>query len=232
MFCESCLEKVNDATLRAEELPADAREHLRHCASCRKAVSEQTTLLDRMEVELRGLVNTEVPSSLLPKIRQRIAEEQPSWRLRPVLVYGTAFTALLGVAILVFAAKRKSPSHTETVFGDPATAAVAEASGSQSGGSSPIGLASASHESSASGKSRVLAAAKMRPESEVLISAEEQMGLQRYEAMLRARVSADAVVAASETQRPIKPLEIAELGSKQLTIEPLVNEVAEKDSME
>lgn len=231
MFCESCLEKLSDATLRGERMPVDAQEHLERCASCREAVSRRKALFERVEWELGSLVNADVPPSLVPKVRARIAEKRHSWRLRPALVYAAAFAALLGIAI-VFGERRRSPSHIETASAYPAGPAITETSRPSPGVSLPVNAAPAGRESSAaSGKSRVLAAVKMRSEPEVLISTDEQLGLLRYEAILRARVSAATVVAAGETQQPIKPLEIAELDLKRLAIEPLAGETLEKDSM-
>ena len=58
---------------------------------------------------------------------------------------------------------------------------------------------------------------------EVLVSAEEQLGLERYTARLRAgtvEFSARAVVKGN-SDFSIQPLEIAEIALGQLTIEPL-----------
>ena len=69
----------------------------------------------------------------------------------------------------------------------------------------------------------ILDRAAQRSEPEVLVSSEEEAGLRRYADLLRAKSFETSNRAAATDDAPfeIKPLEIAELGLRQLTIQPL-----------
>ena len=71
----------------------------------------------------------------------------------------------------------------------------------------------------------VLSRSKVRSDLEVQVSAEEQAGLEHYSARLRARSLENSAraVGAVESDPPfnIRPLEIAAMDVRQLTIEPL-----------
>jgi len=62
-----------------------------------------------------------------------------------------------------------------------------------------------------------------RSEPEVLVSPDEAAGLRRYADLLRAKSheTSNHTAAISDAPFEIKPLEIAELGLRQLTIQPL-----------
>jgi len=62
-----------------------------------------------------------------------------------------------------------------------------------------------------------------RSEPEVLVSSEEAAGLRRYADLLRAKSleTSNRAAAISDAPFEIKPLEIAELNLRQLTIQPL-----------
>jgi hypothetical protein len=69
----------------------------------------------------------------------------------------------------------------------------------------------------------VIRHSKVHSDAEVLVSHEEQVGLQRYAVRLRARALENTARAAVTNDPPfqIQPLEIAVMDFRQLSIEPL-----------
>jgi hypothetical protein len=223
MFCEFYREALKEAALNGEQLPAQLEAHLEACVPCRVVFSGEKALLGRMESELAALVNAEAPSSLLPKVRAQITARDNVPSLRAAHVYGTLFAALLGIAF-VFVARTRPPTRPHAGFATTSSAVIAGAS------TVPRSDAGQRQEIRAPRKLNHPPARQERVEPEVLISADERIGLQGYQTALRARAIAIQADAANGKPEAIKPLEIAELNVKQLTIEPLASEKPENDS--
>lgn len=216
MFCESCRKTLNEAALSGEPLSAQVRAHLASCASCRESFSEEKALLALLDREVQARANAEMPASLLPRVRQGIAMSSPArtWPV-PVLAYAASGLAIGAIALSfavrtrVSSVKPKSSAHS---ISSPA----------------PTEQSAAQRES---GLGQVLVATNpksQRPpraipnaEPEVLVSAEEELGLKRYAAVLRnAKAEAPAAIKGN-TAAEIEPLQIATVDVKRLSIEPL-----------
>jgi hypothetical protein len=214
MLCEFNRKVVSEAALGGERLRGDAQAHLAVCTSCRRSFSEEQALLGLLEGELRSIANTEVPGSLVPKVRRRIVEvpKSPAWR-PPFLAYVTAGLAI-GAMVLLFGARTRVPLAREDIV--PAVSSIAR--------NEPFAAGEPSE------PQRELVAAKRkgspqrvtpRLQPEVLVSAEEQLGLRRYAASLRATAADGPLRVKNHATPEIMPLEIARMDVKQLSIEPL-----------
>jgi len=215
MFCESYRETLNDAALSDERLPAEVQAHLASCASCRAAFSDEKALFALMDAEVRTRVSAEMPASLLPRVRQEIAASSPARTWRPsVLAYVTS-GLVMGAIALSFAGRKVS-----TVMPEPSAHSISSPA--------PTEQSAAQRES---GLGQVLVATnpkRQRPprairnaKPEVLVSAEEELGLKRYAAVLRnAKAEAPAAIKGN-TAAEIEPLQIATVDVKRLSIEPL-----------
>jgi len=225
MFCEPYRQALTGAALSGEQLPARLEAHLEACVSCRAAFSDEKALLAQMHAEVRRLANAEVPASLLPAVRERIAAgRQRPPRLMSSLAYGTALAALSAIAFLYGGRGRvPSPSATSAGFSVSPTAKK----GSFDAATKLI-------------QPRAFDL-RLRPDQhsgganhfqhDVLISEDEQIGLRRYEQMLRDRAGSAAAATMDDAALAIRPLEIAELEVKELSIEPLVKVDADEASM-
>jgi hypothetical protein len=216
MFCESYRETLKEAALTGERLPAAVQAHLVTCESCRESFAEEKALFALLDAESRTRVNAEMPASLLPRVRQQIASSPaPPTRRWLVLAYVASGLAI-GAIALSFAGRTKAPSVKESPAGGVSSLARNEPIAShKESGSRPVLVAT-------SKKSRRPPQAAVHAEPEVLVSAEEQLGLQRYTASLR-RMTADdrAANVKSDTVLEIKPLEIARMELNGLSIDPL-----------
>jgi hypothetical protein len=194
-------------------LPAEVQAHFASCASCRESFSDEKALFGLIEAEVRIRINAEMPASLLPRVRQEIAASTAArtWRV-PVPAYIASGLAMGAIALSfalrakVWSVKPEPPAHNMSL------PARNEPGVSQKGGG-PVGVTS-----KGSHKQPPVA---LRAEAEVLVSGEEQLGLQRYAASLRSTAADRSADVKPEALLEIKHLEIASVDLKGLSIDPL-----------
>jgi hypothetical protein len=78
--------KLNDALAagRADAIERESSAHLQACSGCRDYYAAQTKLYEAVNSGVRHLVETDAPPSLLPGVRERLAEgayqrPNPAW---------------------------------------------------------------------------------------------------------------------------------------------------------
>jgi len=221
MFCESYRKTLSEVVLLGIRVHGEAAAHLGMCSSCRETLAEERALLQRIDGGLTSLVVSDAPASLIPAVRARIADGAKSRRAWSVLAYVTAAVAI-GAAAISFSLRSKAPQvKLETAIAEPSSAVTSQATSSQV-------EKVLSYERSSQSRLIVThrraspdswAARKTRPD--VLVSADDQLGLQRYAASLRTVARRNAATLGEASGPEIKPLEIAELDLKRLSIEPL-----------
>jgi len=221
MFCESYRKSLSSAAIGGEALTRGQQAHLEGCSSCRAALAEERALADSIDAGLHTLANAEVPASLLPSVRAKIGTAPAAnWRI-PILAFASAVVAL-GTGFFVFRVQPKAnapsvgavPAHTEPAVAAPALR--------PSPPLVPVASASVKLGRSFVAARRAVSASPTF-ESQVLVSQEEQVNLQKYLASRRSAgvATAQEVRVKSEPHEEIAKLEIAELEFGQLNIEPL-----------
>ena len=223
MFCESYRQPLMDAAASGEPLNRALATHVVGCEGCCAAFAEERVLFATIEDSLGVRSNAPAPPSLLPRVRAQIAARptKTTWRI-PALRFAT-LGLVAGVVAISPAfhwhstpddSRGKSPAMAYTVQ----SADSREATGSLVQSAPPVKQFPPRLE-------KVVLSRKVRSGVEVQVSAEEQAGLEHYSARLRARSlenSARAVAAVeSDLAFNIRPLEIAAMDVRQLTIEPL-----------
>lgn len=216
MLCECYRETLNEAALSDEPLPAEVQAHLACCASCRESFSDEKAWFGLIEAEVRIRINAEMPASLLARVRQEIAASPAArtWRV-PVPVYIASGLAV-GAMAFAFAVRTKVSSvKPEPSAHNISLPAPNEPGVSQTAGGSVEMLVATSK------RSHKQPQVALRAEPEVLVSAEEQLGLQRYTASLRSMAADRAANVKPEALLEIQHLEIAGVDLKGLSIDPL-----------
>jgi anti-sigma factor RsiW len=91
MPCEPCKNALIEAAATSAGPQGELRAHLVTCPACRAALAEELSLFSSIDTGLSAVVNAEIPASLLPRVRARIAGEPavtrgwtPSWLAWPV----------------------------------------------------------------------------------------------------------------------------------------------------
>jgi len=226
MFCESYRKVLMEAAGPGEALPRELEEHVAGCEHCHAAFADEQALFRSIDGALQAAANTEIPASLLPRVRMQVASDSTKANRRvPVLAFVTGGLAI-GAIVLSSSSLRHSAISRST--GKELAAPSMQSAVS----SEPTGLSirtssiqvSPSPERLASRRERfVVDRVARRSELEVLVSSEEAAGLRRYADLLRAKSheTSNHTAAISDAPFEIEPLEIAELGLRQLTIQPL-----------
>ena len=117
MPCEHHQNALIEAAASSTAPQGELRTHLATCAACRTAFAQEQSLFSSMDEGLRAVANAEVPASLLPRVRARLADEAApirSWRFPSLVLAGAA---AIVVALLVARAAwhtniERSPSNT------------------------------------------------------------------------------------------------------------------------
>jgi len=225
MFCESYRKVLMEAAGSGETLPRELAEHLAGCEYCHAAFANKQALFRSIDGALQAATNTEIPASLLPRVRTQVALDSTKVNRRlPVLAFVTGGLVIGAIALSSSSLRHSAVSHSTAK--EPAAPSI------QSAVSQPTGLSvetSSIQVSPTPGRlvarreRFILDRAAQRSEPEVLVSSEEEAGLRRYADLLRAKSFETSNRAAATDDAPfeIKPLEIAELGLRQLTIQPL-----------
>jgi hypothetical protein len=81
MPCQHYKEALIEAAASNVQPQGELRAHLDACAACRAAFEQEQSLFASIDAGLHFAANTEVPASLLPRVRARLDEETVPRRL-------------------------------------------------------------------------------------------------------------------------------------------------------
>ncbi len=224
MFCESYRQPLMDAAASGESLNRALATHVADCEGCSAAFAEERALFAAIEDSLGVRSNAPAPPSLVPRVRAQIAASptKTTWRI-PVLAFATLGLVTGVVAISPAFHWHSTPDDSKGK--SPAMASTVQSADSREATGSLVQSAPPVKQFPPRLEKIVLSRSKVRSDVEVQVSAEEQAGLEHYSARLRARSlenSARALGAVeSDLAFNIRPLEIAAMDVRQLTIEPL-----------
>jgi len=218
MFCETYIKPLTDAAASGE-LSAAQREHLASCEPCRIAFAEEQSLFGAIDSGLRTAANSEIPATLIPRIRVAFNDEPaPLRRSFSFLVWGFASAAATAGVVLGLIHLSSKPALVEP--SRPAPVAVAQNSPKRT----PLNPARTGAVSPLQHKrpAVLIESRDSRPESpEVLVPDEERSAFARYMAQISrspANISVRAVLAPRGPQESVQisPIEIASLEPRPL----------------
>jgi len=212
-----------DAAASGESLNRALATHIADCECCSAAFAEERALFVAIEDSLGVRSNAPAPPSLVPRVRAQIAASptKTTWRI-PALAFATL--GLVAGVVAISPAFHWHSTPDDSRGQSPAMASTVQSADSREA-ESLVQSAPPVKQFPPRLEQVVLSRSKVRSDVEVQVSAEEQAGLEHYSARLRARSlenSARAVGAVgSDPAFNIRPLEIAAMDVRQLTIEPL-----------
>ena len=223
MFCELYRQALSDAAVAGKPLPREVSAHLDTCDSCSSAFAAEQSLLAWIDDSLEARVNAEVPPSIVARVQGQIAVNpvMAAWRV-PALTFAT-FSLVAAVAALW------PLVHRQSMVGRSKTNHAAITGTIQSADKPDVNRAAVQVappvKRSFSGREKVIVTfTRAHPGVEVLVSQEEQIGLEGYAARLPARTLETSARAAAVDNEPafnIRSLQIAAMDLRQLSIEPL-----------
>src|ERR1700674_5663997 len=108
MPCEYYQNALIEAAASGVEPQGELRTHLATCAACRTAFAQEQSLFSSIDRGLHVTANAEVPASLLPRVRARLADVAVPRRMWTQPMIFAAASAALAFAIFLFV----RPHHT------------------------------------------------------------------------------------------------------------------------
>lgn len=219
MLCEECRSAITDA-LASGSMSSRLQAHLQSCEACGVAFAGEKALFTAMEVALGDTANADVPVSLVPTVRAAIAgEAAPSPRLRVVWSLAPTLVAV-SLILIVFSPRILRHSHSSNVSVVEVTPDRRDRVSMKADSTAAVPRLSASVRQRHATQRAIPRVARG---PRVIVPADSEAAVLRYAAFLRRRADLAKSLAAAQAQTPaqIKPLEIAEIRSEPLSIDPL-----------
>lgn len=231
MPCEHYQDALIGAAASGREPQGELRAHLAGCAACRTAFAQEQSLFSSMDEGLRAAANAEVPASLLPRVRARLADEPApirSWRFPAFVLAGAA----LAVAVLLFARtawhtnSEQPPSNIRSNSTTPSTMREQEQA-QTSNPASPVSGNSIAHPQVTVTRvpKRSAFSADRESVAEVLVPTDQEVLLVSYAEQWRERKRLP-LVATNFDATNLSPLEIAPIQISQLDVKLMAEEKA------
>ena len=216
MPCEHYQEALIEAAASVNELQGELRAHLAGCAACRTVFAQEQFLFSSMDEGLRVAANAEVPASLLPRVRARLANEAAPRRMwnQPMIFAAASFTLAFAIFLAV------QPHHARPDNQAKQTPQISvSAPGQESGPATQIVSSNVNNSKSSRHSTLLRPVASSQPE--VLVPADEREAFSRFVFTVeRRRDVAAALLAPSPKKQDmlvtVEPLQIAHLEVKPL----------------
>ena len=225
MFCAAYNQSLTDAAASGEALAPALQEHLASCESCRASFAEEQSLFAAIDSGLRMAANSEVPSTLIPRIHVAL-NNQPAPRSQrfslPVWTFAGAVVTAATIFAMLYSPFRHSSNPVNSARVSPPTViAPTNPVPSIVNATPSVGVSTLQH-----GKRNALPEFRAVDAKlpEVIVASEEGTALLRYEEFLRRKSAAQiqaAAVRSLDVPQGIQPLEIAALELGDLKIPPL-----------
>jgi hypothetical protein len=229
MLCQNYKDALIEAAASGSEPQGDLSSHLAGCADCRAGFEQEQALFASIGAGLQVVANSDVPASLLPRVRARLGEAgglQRRW-FHP-WVFATASVAL---ALAIFLSARPHRTIPDSQANEAPQSLVSHTSLTKAGNQNSS--ASAQVTSSAVNKSQTrVHPTLLRPvassQPEVLVPPDEREAFARFVAVLgeRREVALALVTPAPQTKDESTGLEPLQING--LEIKPLVGTDSEQ----
>ena len=224
MTCASRQAAFIELAATGAEPVSELCDHLRECPSCRAILERERNLFSAIDAGLYASTHVEVPGSLLPQVRARIAERSAPglapYRLRKMtLAIAAAATLLLSINSL---RQGKQPP----VSPPPRLALPALPASDILFASAEPAIAKSSRKFFHPPVAVQQPPARLAPSHpEIIVSSDQEILLARYADQLNQRRNARAVVIARATSVEPQPLELELIQIAQLDVKPLAEQL-------
>ena len=223
MPCEHYKNALVEAIASGAEPQGELRAHLAACASCRAAYAEEQSLFAAIDSGLRSAANTDVPPSLLPRVRAGLDEAvAPQRRWMQPLIFASASMAMVVLIFLMVRPHHATPENMAEKAPVSAPTAVEPATHANPvGPSKDIQTVFVTKRHSSAGRNSTNVRSVLSGTPEVLVPPNEREAFARFVATLNERsgVAASLLARASEKEGSLvngDPLQIPDLEIKPL----------------
>jgi hypothetical protein len=228
MPCEPYKNALVEAAATGAEPLGELRAHLAACPACRAALAQEQSLFSSIDTGLSAAVNAEIPASLLPRVRARIAEE-------PAVTRGwiPGWLAMAGAAAIIIAFLAAQAAWRNVAPRKPVEMATQPASPVQvplPPVRSPESAPTSRHDSATQPQVSVVRNSVPRqtrttrnPDPQVLVPRDQEVLLARYAEQWRSRKRLP-LMAETSSDTPMAPLQIAPIQIAQLDVKLMTEE--------
>lgn len=224
MLCEHYKDALIEAAATGAAPQGELRAHLTECAACRASFAQEQSLFAAIDSGLYAAANTQVPPSLLPRVRgslEGVLVGRRHWV--QTLAFASAGVALALVVFLVARPPHRTPENVAEQGAVAAPAAVTPTESTHPEEIPSIGTQIASvrrNRSHTAGNSTIPhSAASSSPE--VLVPPDEREAFARFLGRDRALATPASVSAARAPKAPQEFVEILPVEIASLTVTPL-----------
>jgi len=229
MPCEHYQNALVEAAASGTAPQGELRAHVAACAACRAAFAQEQSLFSSMDEGLRAAANPEVPASLLPRVRARLADEAApirSWRF-PSLVFagGAAMVVALLIARAAWRTNIEQPLSNTSSNSTTSSAVRQQQQTKNSNAASPATGISVANPQVAAARIPARPASSTARESmpEVLVPPDQEVLLVSYAEQWRERKRVP-LVAVNFDATNLSPLQIAPIQIAQLDVKLMAEE--------
>jgi len=232
MPCEHYQDALIEAAASGTAPQGELRAHLANCTACRTAFAQEQSLFSSIDTGIRATANAEVPASLLPRVRARVADEPVpirSWRFPSfVFVGAAAMVVALLVARTAWHTNIEQPPSNSASNSTISSTATQQPQAQNSTAAPPVTGSSVAQPQAAATRIPARAASPAPRDSlpEVLVPRDQEVLLGSYaeEWSRRKRLP---LVAANFDATNLSPLQIAPIQISQLDVKLMAEEQAQ-----
>jgi len=229
MPCKLYKNALIEAAASSAEPQADLRAHLDACAACRAAFEQEQSLFASIDAGLHVTANTEVPASLLPRVRARLDEAAtPSTHWFQPWIFAAASVAL---AVTIFLIARPHHTRPDSQAKQTPQIPVAVTPGisppQQNSGAAPR-IVSSNVDRSQMGHRSTLLRPAASSQTEVLVPPDERDAFASFVAVLGERREVALALVTPGPQRKDDPTSLAPLQINELEIKLLAGTESEQ----
>ena len=232
MPCEHYQDALIEAAASSTAPQGELRAHLAACAACRAAFVQEQSLFSSIDTGICAKANAEVPASLLPRVRARLADKAApigSWRF-PSFVFAGAAAMVVVLLVARTAWQTNVEQHpTNSVSNStPSSALGQQPQGQNSNAAPPVTGKSVTHTQEAATKLPAHPASPATRDStpEVLVPPDQELLLVSYAEQWHQQKRLP-LVAANFDSTNLSPLKIAPIQIAQLDVKLMAEEQAQ-----
>ena len=230
MPCQHYKDALIDVAASGAAPQGELRAHLAECASCRAAFDGEQSLFAAIDSGLYSAASTEVPPSLLPRVRAQLDEVVvPRFRCLQPLVFASASVALAFVVFLMARPHHATPEeiakHSPIVVPAPTVPPTRENPEGISSEGTQVAAFPVRHSHLARNSTGVHSAASGNVE--VLVPPDEREGLAKLVATLNQDRDLAAAFFAQRPEKKDTPVAVDPLQISDIEIKPLEGTEAE-----
>jgi len=222
MPCERYQNALIEAAASSTAPQGELRAHLAACAACRTAFAQEQSLFSSMDEGLRATANADVPASLLPRVRVRLADEAAPRRMwTQPMIFAAASVAL---AFAIFLVVRPHHTRPDNQAKQTAQIPVSEtpetnAGGQNSGPATQIVSSNVNNSRTPDHSTLLRPVASSQPE--VLVPADEREAFAHFVATLQERGDVAVALVTPSSDAKGEPAGLKRLQIDSLEVKPL-----------